>query len=376
MAAAAAAAALLVAASLTVAPHLPLTGSIELTRAVVTRGDAVSARLRVSHLAPGRWTRRGARPVALSLPGTAWAGRALVPRHDEGPGVVEVSVRTTRRGRHRIGPLRQHRRDPFGLLERCREIGAPVTVLVGPRILPVPTPMRTRAARTDADGGTWGRLEGGLSFAGLRSYHLGDDVRRIHWPSTLRARAATPGALLVRRFTDVPDPALTLVLDTRAASWMAAGPLAFEEAVDVAASLSAQLLRGGGRILVIAGAAQLRCDGRRGDVDRMLAWLTFRKIDRIEARVPGREGPGGRLRGLGAIPDAATVVVTGRGQRDSDPAVPGWLRGHRDGRGPVLVLRLGAGSPARTSDAGMTVLSAPGASAALRLWAQSSGQDR
>ncbi|HEX7276528.1 MAG TPA: DUF58 domain-containing protein [Acidimicrobiales bacterium] len=135
-----------------------------------------------------------------------------------------------RRGVFAIGPLEAERSDPFGLTKRSSTI-APVTELtVYPRIDPVrplpDSPGRDRhhtTPRAAAVGLT------GEDFYALRAYQQGDDLRRVHWPSTARR-----DEIMIRQ-NEVPwQGRATIVLDTRARLHTEAS---LEAAVSAAASV-------------------------------------------------------------------------------------------------------------------------------------------
>jgi uncharacterized protein (DUF58 family) len=135
-----------------------------------------------------------------------------------------------RRGVFAIGPLEAERSDPFGLARRSSAI-APVTELtVYPRIDPVrplpDSPGRDRhhtTPRAAAVGLT------GEDFYALRAYQQGDDLRRVHWPSTARR-----DEIMIRQ-DEVPwQGRATVVLDIRARIHTDAS---LEAAVSAAASV-------------------------------------------------------------------------------------------------------------------------------------------
>jgi uncharacterized protein (DUF58 family) len=135
-----------------------------------------------------------------------------------------------RRGVFEIGPLEAERSDPFGLVRRASAI-APVTELtVYPRIdrvRPLPdSPGRDRhhtTPRAAAVGLT------GEDFYALRAYQQGDDLRRVHWPSTARR-----DEIMIRQ-NEVPwQGRATIVLDVRARMHTDAS---LEAAVSAAASV-------------------------------------------------------------------------------------------------------------------------------------------
>lgn len=139
------------------------------------------------------------------------------------------------RGRHRIGPLQARLVDPFGLTQRVVEIAPASELLVYPRIDPLrpPDPAagddRGPAPRAPRPNGTTD------DFTGLRSYQVGDDLRRVHWPSTARR-----DELIVRLHEEPRVARVAVVLDARGASHTTA---TFEAAVSATASILASCRR-------------------------------------------------------------------------------------------------------------------------------------
>lgn len=185
--------------------------------------------VRVTAANPG--TRRS--PVLTLCDEVGRFGQARLQLAPISPGsrsTALYSLPTNRRGVHRIGPLTLTDQDPFGLVVRRREQPEVVGVMVLAPTWPLaPLP---GAAGDEPEHGS--RSLTSLStvdeeFASLREYVPGDDIRRIHWPSTARL-----GAPVVRQF-DVPwQRRTTVLLDLRAA---AHDDASFERAVSAAASV-------------------------------------------------------------------------------------------------------------------------------------------
>lgn len=134
-----------------------------------------------------------------------------------------------RRGVFRVGPLTATVTDPFGLA-RVTTQAAPATELtVYPRVeVVVPPPLTTgHDPRTGAGQAAF--LGSGDEFYGLRAYEVGDDLRRVHWPSTART-----DELMIRQHELPWQGRATILLDTRAAAHDEAS---FELAVSAAATL-------------------------------------------------------------------------------------------------------------------------------------------
>jgi uncharacterized protein (DUF58 family) len=155
----------------------------------------------------------------------------LIPPLDSGAAAVaSYRLPTDRRGILRVGPLGVVITDPFGLTHARIEAAQQVEVTIFPTVEEIrPAPF---TAGHDPMAGilrphALGR--GGEDFYALRPYVVGDDLRRIHWPSTARH-----DELLVRQQEQPWQGRTTVLLDVRRATY---DPAAFEVAVSAAASV-------------------------------------------------------------------------------------------------------------------------------------------
>lgn len=172
-------------------------------------------------------------PVTSITDEVAGEGHASVLLAPLLPGArteATYSLSTERRGIRRIGPLRRDVEDAFGLVRRSEMSSEVTTVVVLPRIVrldPLPA-----AVGDDPELGVHSMVSSSTveeEFTGLRGYVAGDDVRRIHWPST--ARAGTP---VVRQFEVPWQHRTTVLMDVRGSHHDSGS---FERAVTVAASV-------------------------------------------------------------------------------------------------------------------------------------------
>lgn len=156
---------------------------------------------------------------------------------------------TRRRGRLEIGPAEVDVVDPLGLSRTSIGTGPRTTLVVYPATQTLVPPRLARGPEPlglAADVHTLQRI--GEDFYALRDYTAGDDVRRIHWPSTARL-----GRPMVRE-DEVPRRSrVTVVLDTRSTAF---DEQRFELAVSVAASvvLASAARHDPLRLLTVAGA--------------------------------------------------------------------------------------------------------------------------
>ncbi len=195
------------------------------------------------------------------------AARLRVPPLGPGQSArASYRVPTDRRGRFRLGPLRLVLEDPFSLARASVPAAPAGSVIVFPRIerlggLP-PAP------GNDPHSGTVeraGRLPG-EEFYALRPYQVGDDLRRVHWPSTART-----GELMIRQLELPWQHRATVVLDVRPSVHSAAS---LETAVSAAASILTGSHRAGAQIrLVTTGGADSDFGSDHAHWEALLATL-------------------------------------------------------------------------------------------------------
>jgi uncharacterized protein (DUF58 family) len=151
----------------------------------------------------------------------------LLPAPTAGLTEVRYDIPTGRRGVVTVGPLVLRRTDFAGLAAGRAVLPGEIEVRVLPRVLPV-TGVPAGSRRGHDSGG--GRIElSGTDLRGLREYAPGDDLRRLHGPTSARM-----GRPMVREDADPARAQLLVVLDDRADSYLTGD---FEDAVEVAASL-------------------------------------------------------------------------------------------------------------------------------------------
>ncbi|HET6951055.1 MAG TPA: DUF58 domain-containing protein [Acidimicrobiales bacterium] len=177
--------------------------------------------------------RRVATPVLRlrdPVSGTSGA-ELLVPPLDQGAAsTASYRLPTDRRGIVRVGPLRVIVCDPFGLAQASTVAAPVVDVTVYPEvddIRPVPFTTGNDPMAGVLQPHALGRI--GDDFYALRPYVVGDDLRRIHWPSTARH-----DELLVRQQEQPWQGRTTVLLDVRRVTHDAES---LEAAVSAAASI-------------------------------------------------------------------------------------------------------------------------------------------
>lgn len=260
---------------------------------------------------------------------------------------VSYPVPTRRRGVVQVGPLEVSRRDPLGLVAVVRRYGDPVTVWVRPRVHPI------QAVPVGLSRSMDGRVDrvpqGSITFAALREYVVGDDLRQVHWRTSARV-----GELMVREHVDTSLPRMVVLLDDRAAAHApgAGGESTFEAACEAAASVLVAALRDdiAVELRLLSGAAAVgHRDGEAGPLLDLLA-----EADLVDARTADRDLRSAveslRVRRLGDT----LIYLTGPPQAD-DLGVVAGLRGAYPS---IIAGVFGPVESGLTTTAGMLVVSA------------------
>jgi uncharacterized protein (DUF58 family) len=190
-------------------------------------------------------------PVA----GTVGARVRLAPL---GPGKERQAayrLPTTRRGILSIGPLEALRSDPLGLARRTLSVSGTVGIVVYPKVNRVTPPPGGREQPVAVRNRQMVQASRRDSFAGLREYVPGDDLRLVHWRSSART-----GELVIRQDEEPRPRATAVVLDLRrnghaghsleravsvAASVVLAGRIAGQEVLLAATDGTSMVLRPG-----------------------------------------------------------------------------------------------------------------------------------
>lgn len=169
-----------------------------------------------------------------------------------------------RRGVFTLGPVEHVQSDLLGLFRRTRTWGSTATLRVRPRVL-VPSAFSFGGV-FDLEGLPSDQLSmSDLAFHTLREYVPGDDLRRVHWPSSAKA-----DTLLVRQYVESRSlHAAVLVVDDPAAY---AAPEELETAISVAASLGLRALADGFELDVACGDRVSRPASGEQLLDETCTW--------------------------------------------------------------------------------------------------------
>ncbi len=177
-----------------------------------------------------RWLATPVAHITDSVAGSIRADAHIPPMRRGTPTKAGYRLTPDRRGRIDIGPMKTHVTDAFGLARVTRTSAPDASLLVLPRIDVVAPPQLPGGQMNPQPDRRAGRVGNqGEEFSALREYSIGDDLRKVHWPSTARS-----GELVVRT-EEVPEHGRSaIVLDTRA---HVADEITFERMVSAAASL-------------------------------------------------------------------------------------------------------------------------------------------
>jgi len=168
-----------------------------------------------------------------------------------GQGVVSYSVTARKRGEYKIEVLRLWISDPLGFFSFSVRFRISSRLVVFPSSLEVPGLTVTPSGmfsefETDAYDGR-GAKGSGVDFHGVREYQTGDELRRIHWPSTARH-----GTLSVMEFEETRLQDTVVALDLQEGSETGVGRnTSLEYAVKIAAGVSEQILLNGSRVRLL-----------------------------------------------------------------------------------------------------------------------------
>ena len=202
----------------------------------VHNGDTVQVTLTLRN--PGK---RAVRNVTIvdEVEGLGVANFEVAGIAPESLATATYRVMCRPRGVYRVGPCRAVSADPLGLAELPAPDGPTDTLVVYPTVerltgFPIvrgqdPTMAASRPEHSQ---------RGGEDFYTLREYQRGDDLRRVHWPSSART-----DRLMIRQLETPWQSRALVLLDVRASVYESND--AFETAVSGAASVVSHLVGSG-----------------------------------------------------------------------------------------------------------------------------------
>ena len=235
---------------------------------------------------------------------------------------LNYQIHSETRGKFTIGPLRVRVADAFGLVEISRSFSTTSTLVVTPKIFPLPRAAAQSSWLGEGDGGMRTISAIGEDDAAPRVYQDGDSLHRVHWKSTARY-----GELMVRREEHQWRNSASVFLDTRRSAHSGSGPSAtFEFAVSAAASIGAHLTSEGFRARLITEAGEIAPRGTFQDT--LLDMLAVISPSQVVGFGPGTT----------ALANAGGQIIAVLGRLSADDAR--MLAASRRGNAPAMALVL------------------------------------
>lgn len=329
--------------------RLQVAVTARVTPGVIAVGDEAFLELEVENLGPA------AAPPRRLL---------LLPTKGEGPVVevpplvpgerssVSLRLSTERRGRLEVSGFDAVLVDLLGTAERrLAGVGAskyavrPVTERLGSAL---PAGLETR----------WGTATSSSGFSHLRPYVVGDDLRRVHWPTSART-----GELIVREGTEreaAPSRGVTVVLVSHCPP--SAGEAAFELAVTAVASIIEAAAEEGNFRLVVRGSRDTGEAYGVRHLDESLEAL-------VDARPVGADPGGPPLVAYGAR-DRAVVIVAALADEESVAYEFGGISDElQNSHHPVVVVLTDCDESGVRSEGSITTVCLGGGETLRDLWA-------
>ena len=165
---------------------------------------------------------------------------------------VQYQVRSDVRGRFEVGPMKVRLSDPFGLVDLERTFQSRSTLVVTPRVVPLPPVPLSGAWTGSGDNRPRAFASGSAEDVTVREYRRGDDLRRVHWRSSAHA-----GEPMVRREEQPWQSRATLFVDNRLYAHRGTGAASsFEHAVSVAASVAVHLVQRGFNVRLVTASGE------------------------------------------------------------------------------------------------------------------------
>jgi uncharacterized protein (DUF58 family) len=233
-------------------------------------------------------------PVA----GTVGARVRLAPLPAGKERQAAYRLPTHRRGVITVGPLEALRTDPLGLARTRLTVSGTVEVIVYPRVHRISPPPGGREQPAAVRNRAFTQASRRDTFAGLREYVAGDDLRLVHWRSSART-----GDLVVRQDEQPRPQATAVVLDVRRT---AHAGLSLEQATSVAASVVLASQRAGQEVVLAATdgtALLLRPSESAAQLLEYLAMTHLASFGSVRATLSGA---------IGVLGAGSVVFVTGR----------------------------------------------------------------
>ncbi|MGH7763767.1 MAG: DUF58 domain-containing protein [Candidatus Dormibacteraceae bacterium] len=239
-----------------------------------------------------------------------------------------------RRGWMAFGPTLLRVREPFGLFEREVKLTQKTSVLVYPRVRPIPDLMTPSAQQVGSSQSLGAWADYPPETGGVRDYTTGDSFGRIHWGLSARHQR-----LMSKTFEQPLTTDLWILLDLDRNVHVGEGEEStVEYAVSLAASMASQVHARGRQVGLIANDSRgtILEPHRAVRQDRMI--LDYLAVAQADGRTPLTQTLAwDRIRRL---PRRAIAVVT----PSADPAWVQLLQAVRGRRSTMIVFYLDVGS--------------------------------
>ncbi len=231
------------------------------------------------------------------------------------PVTLRFAESIPKRGLQTLPPVYLSTAFPFGLFMRRVILQDHQIVVVYPRV----RPLHKNVLDKLDDSGQMPKITHafGDEFYAMREYVPGDDLRHISWKVSARM-----GQLIIRELEPSTSRNVVLVLDTRGVPDTPQREAAFEDAMDLAASLAMSLLDQQYRVAVATPDTQLPLGKGHGHARELLE-----KLARVNP-VPYEKCGDDWFKASGESFDAAKVYLT------TDPAM--WGQRPYGGHAAVL----------------------------------------
>ena len=235
---------------------------------------------------------------------TTTSDRWHLPCLEAGSEVEEhLAIVDLRRGVIPVRTARLTSGDPLGFFVCHRTVPLDHRLTIYPQRLALPEPPTVLGGgdeRSSALEAPTGRGED--EFHAVRPYVDGDDLRRVHWPTTART-----GRLSVKEFEGAARRDALLLVDLWHGQEGEPGePEAFENTLKVAAAIAEELLRGSGGLAVhLTGARPVRVPLDRGERQFVRALEAFARA-RADGPLPLDRS---LMQTMSSLPLVGTAVV-------------------------------------------------------------------
>ncbi len=153
---------------------------------------------------------------------------------------LNYALLPTRRGRWPLGPALIHSSEPLGIFWADTSVGGAELIPVWPAIVDLSA--TAGALMGQSDRVVLGARSPAPDDASLREYREGDDLRRVHWPSSART-----GTMQVRSDERAGRRPATVLLDTPVDAE------ALEWSISAAASIAVSVLGSGHPVRLLGG---------------------------------------------------------------------------------------------------------------------------